>query len=61
MACLERAGAQVSDGVCRYGGPAEGIYEILAILRPLPLASIERDGIDLTEIFLQVIRERRRV
>jgi ABC-2 type transport system ATP-binding protein len=61
VARLEQAGAHVSDGVCRYGGPPDGIYEILAILRPLPLASIERDGNDLTEIFLQVIRERRRV
>jgi ABC-2 type transport system ATP-binding protein len=36
----------------------EILYEVLAILRPLPIVKVEKDQASLTEIFLQVIQKK---
>ncbi len=42
-----------------YAGKPEGLYEALAILKPLPLIRVEKDQADLTAIFLKLVRDGR--
>lgn len=55
---LETIGADVVDGQRIYISQQE-LYKVLEILKPLPLHRVEKDAADLTEIFLQIVREGR--
>ncbi len=39
-----------------YAGAPEGLYQILEILKPLPLVRVEPRRADLTEVFLKLVR-----
>ncbi|KGQ22805.1 ABC transporter ATP-binding protein [Thermus filiformis] len=39
-----------------YLGPPEGLWEVLDLVRPLPLERLEKDRADLTEVFLKVLK-----
>ena len=59
-ACLDMlatVGAQLVEGAVIYSGSPEGLYHVLALLKPLPLAGIARDSSDLTQVFLRITRE----
>lgn len=55
---LETIGADVVDGQIIYISQQK-LYKVLEILKPLPLHRVEKDAADLTEIFLQIVREGR--
>ncbi len=40
----------------RFGGSAEALYQVLEILKPLPLLSLKREEADLTHIFLKLLK-----
>jgi len=42
--------------VCYTGDPV-GLYQVLEILKPLPLVRVEKEQADLTEVFLKLVRE----
>lgn len=55
---LESMGAEIQgEDQIAYRGSAEGMYEILAALKPLPLISLQQDEADLTQVFLKVVRQ----
>jgi len=51
------ADVEVQAGQVTYVGSPEGLYQVLDLLKPLPIRRIELDVADLTEIFLKLIRE----
>ena len=55
---LEASGAIVQKGLIYVSKP-ELIYQVLDILKPLPLHRVEKEQADLTEIFLKLVREGR--
>jgi len=54
---LAELGARPLNGRIVYVGPPEGLWAVLAALRPLPILRVEKDRADLTEVFLKLIRE----
>jgi len=51
-------GAVVQAGhIVKVRGP-ETLYQVLEILKPLPLVQVKKEQADLTEIFLKLVRER---
>jgi len=38
-------------------GDPEGLWQVLEVLRPLPILRVEKDRADLTEVFLKLVRE----
>ena len=54
---LAELGARPLNGRIAYVGPPEGLWTVLAALRPLPILRVEKDRADLTEVFLKLIRE----
>lgn len=54
---LQAVGAEVRAGRVVYMGSPEGLYQVLEILKPLPLLEVKKDSADLTEIFLKLVRE----
>jgi len=40
----------------RFGGSAEALYQVLEILKPLPLLNLKREEADLTHIFLKLLK-----
>ncbi len=50
-------GAEVADGHVVYVGDPEGLWQVLEVLRPLPILRVEKDRADLTEVFLKLVRE----
>ena len=55
---LEAIGAVVQNGLI-YVNKKELVYQVLDILKPLPLHRVEKEQADLTEIFLKLVREGR--
>lgn len=49
-------GGQFQDSQITYSGSAEGLYALLAALRPLPILSVQRDLADLTQVFLKLVQ-----
>jgi ABC-2 type transport system ATP-binding protein len=43
----------------RFSGSSETLYQVLEILKPLPLLRIKREEADLTHIFLKLLKRRR--
>ncbi len=56
---IEVLGAVVQLGQIVYSGTPEGLYQVLAVLEPLPLVQVKQDQADLTKIFLKLVREDR--
>ena len=54
---LAGLGAEVTDGCVVYVGEPEGLWQVLEVLRPLPILRVEKDRADLTEVFLKLVRE----
>lgn len=59
MKALEAIGAVVQDGQVVYVSKSELVYQVLDILKPLPLLGVKKEQADLTEIFLKLVREGR--
>jgi ABC-2 type transport system ATP-binding protein len=51
---LARLGASLDGSTIEYAGDAEGLYRIFDVLRPLPIAHVEKVQASLTEIFLNL-------
>lgn len=55
---LESMGAEIRrDHQIAYTGSSEGLYDLLAALKPLPLVSLQQDQADLTQVFLKLVRQ----
>ena len=53
---LQRVGAEIQAGRVVYMGSSEGLYQVLEVLKPLPLIQVKKDSADLTEIFLKLVQ-----
>lgn len=54
---LARQGVEIlGSHRMRFSGPPEMLYQVLEILRPLPLLSLKREEADLTHIFLELLK-----
>jgi len=56
---LARLESAVHESEVVYLGEPEGLYEVFEALRPLAITHVEKNGADLTDIFLKVIKENR--
>ncbi|MGF1480934.1 MAG: ABC transporter ATP-binding protein [Cyanophyceae cyanobacterium] len=56
---LQSLGATVQNEQIIYPGNSAGLYQILAVLKPLPLLQVKQERADLTQVFLTLIREHR--
>lgn len=54
---LRQLGAEPLNGRIVYLGPPQRLWQVLEVLRPLPLIRVEKDRADLTEVFLKLVRE----
>ncbi|MEM8808131.1 MAG: ABC transporter ATP-binding protein [Cyanobacteria bacterium P01_G01_bin.38] len=54
---LRSLGASLDKTCLLYSGSPVGLYDILAILNPLPIKEIRQDKADLTEVFLKLVRK----
>jgi len=54
---LRQLGAEPLNGRIVYLGPPQNLWQVLEVLRPLPLVRVEKDRADLTEVFLKLVRE----
>jgi ABC-2 type transport system ATP-binding protein len=57
IAELIEIGADVEDGKNIYVSQSELLYQVFNILKPFPLNCVQKEQPDLTEIFLQIVRE----
>ncbi|BAZ20306.1 ABC transporter [Kalymmatonema gypsitolerans NIES-4073] len=57
IAELIEIGADVEDGKNIYVSQSELLYQVFNIVKPFPLNCVEKEQSDLTEIFLQIVRE----
>jgi ABC-2 type transport system ATP-binding protein len=54
---LARQGVEIlGSHRVRFSGPPEMLYQVLEILKPLPLLSLKREEADLTHIFLELLK-----
>ena len=56
---IEALGAVVEAEQIVYAGTPQGLYQVLAVLEPLPLIQVKQDRADLTQIFLKLVRDNR--
>jgi len=56
---IESLGAVVQAGQIIYEGTPEQLYQILAILNPLPLIQVKQDQADLRQVFLKIVQDNR--
>jgi len=54
---IEALGGTAHASTVTFAGAPETVYTLLAILRPLPILSVQRDRADLTEVFLKLVKE----
>ncbi|MEO1400308.1 MAG: ABC transporter ATP-binding protein [Cyanobacteria bacterium J06635_1] len=54
---LRSLGASLDGSRLLYSGSSAGLYDILAMLNPLPIKEIRQDKADLTQVFLQLVRK----
>jgi ABC-2 type transport system ATP-binding protein len=59
IGALEAIGAVIQDEQVIYVRKQELLYQVLDLLRPLPLHRVEKEQADLTEIFLKLVKEGR--
>lgn len=53
---LRSLGANLDGAHLTYSGDALGLYDLLAVLNPLPIKEIHPDKADLTDVFLKLVR-----
>lgn len=53
---LQKVGAEIQAGRVVYMGSSEGLYQVIEVLKPLPLIQLKKDSADLTEIFLKLVQ-----
>ena len=54
----EALGAHLHQTGITFAGSPEALYTLLAVLRPLPISSVQRDRADLTQVFLKLVQDR---
>ena len=55
---VEALGGTVQDSNwVLFAGDSAVVYSLIAVLNPLPLVSIQRDRADLTQVFLQIVKD----
>jgi ABC-2 type transport system ATP-binding protein len=54
---LTALGAEIQAQQITYPGDSDGLYQIFAILNPAPITEVRQQKAELTDIFLQLIRE----
>jgi ABC-2 type transport system ATP-binding protein len=54
---LEKLGVNLKEEKIIYISNPDLLYQVFNILNPLPIQSLDKEQVDLTEIFLQIIRE----
>ncbi|MDT7945523.1 MAG: ABC transporter ATP-binding protein [Cyanobacteriota bacterium PSP.bin.10] len=58
---LARQGVEIlGSHQMRFSGPPERLYQVLEILRPLPLLGLKREEADLTHIFLKLLKREKK-
>lgn len=50
-------GATVTENRIRYAGSPTSLYTLLSLLKPLPLLEVSQHRADLTDVFLQLVRQ----
>ncbi len=50
-------GGDVQDTRIGFAGSPEALYSLLAVLKPLPILSVQRDRADLTQVFLKLVQD----
>lgn len=55
---LESLGVIIQANRIIYEGSSAGLYQVLAVLNPLPLIQVKQQA-DLTQVFLKIVRENR--
>lgn len=55
---LQSVGAELQAGKIVYTGSPQGLYSVIDVLRPLPILQVKKDSLDLTDIFLKLVREK---
>lgn len=53
---LKEFGADVQTGRVVYMGGADGLYQVIEALKPIPLIQVKKDSADLTAIFLKLVQ-----
>ena len=54
---IKALGGWEEDGKLGYLGSDEGLYEMIEVLKPLPILKVEKDQANLTGIFLKLAKE----
>lgn len=54
---LEALDAVVEKERILYAGTPESLYQVFAVLNPIPLIQVKQDQADLTQVFLKIVRE----
>ena len=57
LAGLDQLGAIAHETEVIYVGDPSGLYRVMALMNPVPIRKVEKDGADLTEIFLRLTKE----
>lgn len=50
-------GGGIHDSKITFAGSPESLYALLAVLKPLPIISVQRDRADLTQVFLKLVQD----
>jgi ABC-2 type transport system ATP-binding protein len=58
LPALQAVGADLQAGKIVYTGSPLGIYAVIEVLKPLPILQVKKDSLDLTDIFLKLVREK---
>lgn len=51
-------GGEVDGSNIAFAGSPEALYTLLAVLKPLPILSVQRDRADLTQVFLKLVQDK---
>jgi ABC-2 type transport system ATP-binding protein len=58
VSALQAVGAELQAGKIVYTGSPQGLYSVIELLKPLPILQVKKDSLDLTDIFLKLVREK---
>ena len=54
---IAELGGNVEGSNITFAGSPETLYTLLAVLKPLPILSVQRDRADLTQVFLKLVQD----
>ncbi|MEL6382855.1 MAG: ABC transporter ATP-binding protein [Cyanobacteria bacterium J06626_18] len=54
---ITAVGGDVQETRIGFAGSPEALYTLLAVLKPLPILSVQRDRADLTQVFLKLVKD----